>query len=63
MGLGCSICLMGSLVLITRWAAKDDFSKLAGIILAVGGLGGLLATNHCLMFQTYLDGGLAFGAH
>ena len=45
MGLGCSICLMGSLVLITRWAAKDDFSKLAGIILAVGGLGGLLATT------------------
>ncbi len=45
MGLGCSICLMGSLVIITRWALKDDFSKLAGTILAVGGLGGLLATT------------------
>ena len=45
MGLGCSICLMGSLVIISRWAAKDDFSKLAGIILAIGGLGGLLATT------------------
>ena len=45
MGLGCSICLMGSLVLITRWADRDQFSKLAGIILAVGGLGGLLATT------------------
>ncbi len=45
MGLGCSVCLMGSLVIITRWAAKDDFSKLAGTVLAVGGLGGLLATT------------------
>ena len=45
MGLGCSVCLMGSLVLITRWASKDDFSKLAGTILAIGGLGGLLATT------------------
>ena len=45
MGLGCSICLMGSLVIITRWASKDDFSKLAGTILAIGGLGGLLATT------------------
>ena len=35
MGLGCSICLMGSLVLITRWTDSDQFSKLAGIILAV----------------------------
>ena len=42
MGLGCSICLMGSLVLITRWTDSDQFSKLAGIILAVGGIGGLL---------------------
>ena len=33
MGLGCSICLMGSLVLITRWTDSDQFSKLAGIIL------------------------------
>lgn len=45
MGLGCSICLMGSLVIITRWTTKNDFSKLAGTILAVGGLGGLLATT------------------
>ncbi|MBT4109225.1 MAG: MFS transporter, partial [Pelagibacterales bacterium] len=45
MGLGCSICLMGSLVLITRWADRNSFSKLAGIILAIGGLGGLLATT------------------
>ena len=44
MGLGCSICLMGSLVLITMWA-PSNFSILAGTILAIGGLGGLLATT------------------
>jgi predicted MFS family arabinose efflux permease len=35
---------MGSLVLITNWASKN-FSVLAGTILAIGGLGGLLATT------------------
>ena len=45
MGLGCSICLMGSLVLITRWTDRRSFSKLAGLILAIGGIGGLLATS------------------
>ena len=45
MGLGCSICLMGSLVLITRWSNRKNFSKLAGLILAIGGIGGLLATS------------------
>ena len=51
MGLGCSICLMGSLVLITRWTDSDQFSKLAGIILAVGGIGGLLATTPLSYFS------------
>ncbi len=50
MGIGCSICLMGSLVLITRWADSKQFSKLAGIILAVGGIGGLLATTPLSFF-------------
>ena len=44
MGLGCSICLMGSLVLITKWS-PSNFSVLAGTILGIGGLGGLLATT------------------
>ena len=51
MGLGCSICLMGSLVLITRWTDSDQFSKLAGVILAVGGIGGLLATTPLSYFS------------
>ena len=49
MGLGCSVCLMGSLVLITRWAPPDKFATYAGLILSIGGLGGLLATTPLAM--------------
>ncbi len=60
MGLGCSICLMGSLVLINRWADSDQFSKLAGIILAVGGVGGLLATTPLSYFSELYGWRLSF---
>ena len=60
MGLGCSICLMGSLVLITRWSNTDQFSKLAGIILAVGGIGGLLATTPLSYFSELYGWRLSF---
>ena len=60
MGLGCSICLMGSLVLITRWTDSDQFSKLAGIILAVGGIGGLLATTPLSYFSELFGWRLSF---
>ena len=60
MGLGCSICLMGSLVLITRWTESDQFSKLAGIILAVGGIGGLLATTPLSYFSELFGWRLSF---
>ncbi len=60
MGLGCSICLMGSLVLITRWTESDQFSKLAGIILAVGGVGGLLATTPLSYFSELYGWRLSF---
>ena len=60
MGLGCSICLMGSLVLITRWTDSDQFSKLAGIILAVGGIGGLLATTPLSYFSELYGWRLSF---
>jgi len=53
MGFGCSICLMGSLVLITKWA-PSNFSVLAGTILGIGGIGGLLATTPLSMLaDTY----------
>ncbi len=60
MGLGCSICLMGSLVLITRWSDTNQFSKLAGIILAVGGIGGLLATTPLSHFSELYGWRLSF---
>ena len=60
MGLGCSICLMGSLVLITRWTDSDQFSKLAGIILAIGGIGGLLATTPLSYFSELFGWRLSF---
>jgi len=60
MGIGCSICLMGSLVLITRWADSKQFSKLAGIILAVGGIGGLLATTPLSFFSELYGWKLSF---
>ena len=60
MGLGCSICLMGSLVLITRWSDTNQFSKLAGIILAVGGIGGLLATTPLSYFSELYGWRLSF---
>jgi predicted MFS family arabinose efflux permease len=60
MGLGCSICLMGSLVLITRWSDTSQFSKLAGIILAVGGIGGLLATTPLSYFSELYGWRLSF---
>ena len=60
MGLGCSICLMGSLVLITRWTESDQFSKLAGIILAIGGIGGLLATTPLSYFSELFGWRLSF---
>ncbi len=51
MGLGCSVCLMGSLVLITKWASPDRFATYAGLILGIGGLGGLLATSPLAMIS------------
>lgn len=60
MGLGCSICLMGALVLITRWANSDQFSKLAGIILALGGIGGLIATTPLSYFSEIYGWRLSF---
>ncbi len=44
MGIGCSVCLMGSLVLFSRWIPQEKFATTAGLVLGVGGLGGILAT-------------------
>ena len=43
-GLGCAAGLMGALVAFARWFPPRRFPAMAGFILAVGGLGNLLAT-------------------
>ncbi len=45
MGAGCSVGLMGSLVLFSRWVPPTRFASMAGLVLGVGGFGGILATT------------------
>ncbi|MCY4099239.1 MAG: MFS transporter, partial [Rhodospirillales bacterium] len=45
MGAGCSVGLMGSLVLFSRWVPSRRFGTMAGLVLGVGGFGGILATT------------------
>ncbi len=45
MGVGCSVGLMGSLVLFSRWVPSRRFASMAGLVLGVGGFGGILATT------------------
>ena len=44
-GLGCASAFMGSLVVFSRWFAPERFPGMASVVLAVGGLGGLVATT------------------
>ena len=43
-GIGCAVCLMGPLVIISKLAPKNKFALYSGIVMGVGGLGGLVAT-------------------
>ena len=44
-GIGCGVCLMGPLVIITRLTDTSKFSLYSGIVMGVGGLGALIATD------------------
>ena len=44
-GIGCGVCLMGPLVIITRLTDSTKFSLYSGIVMGVGGLGALVATD------------------
>jgi sugar phosphate permease len=44
MGVGCAAALMGSLVVFARWFPPRRFSTMAGLMLALGGLGALIST-------------------
>ena len=49
-GIGCAVCFMGSLVLISKWTSKNRFGEYAGYVMSLGGLGGLLATSPLTLF-------------
>jgi predicted MFS family arabinose efflux permease len=44
-GVGLSATVMGSYLLVIRWAPREKFSTYSGIILFIGGLGGIFATT------------------
>ena len=44
-GIGCGVCLMGPLVIITRLTNTKNFSFYSGIVMGIGGLGALVATD------------------
>ena len=43
-GIGCGVCLMGPLVVLTKILDAKDFSFFSGLVMGVGGLGALFAT-------------------
>lgn len=45
MGIGCSAMLMGPLMVYRRWFPAERFAALTGFQIAVGSLGGLMATT------------------
>ncbi len=62
MGVGCAAGLMGSLVVYARWFPRERFSAMAGLTLAVGGLGVLVATAPLALAADVLGWRGAFAA-
>ena len=44
-GVGCGVCLMGPLVVLTKILSAKDFALYSGIVMGLGGLGALFATE------------------
>ncbi len=44
-GIGCGVCLMGPLVVLTKILNVKDFAYYSGIVMGLGGLGALFATE------------------
>ena len=44
-GIGCGVCLMGPLVIIAKTTSSKFFSFYSGLIMGLGGLGAIVATN------------------
>ncbi len=44
-GVGCALGLMGAMVVIARWFAKERYARLISLLYALGGIGALLAST------------------
>ncbi len=59
-GVGCGVCLMGPLVILTKMSSSKDFSFYSGIVMCVGGLGALAATEPFYALVKITDWNQAF---
>ncbi|MFH2124879.1 MAG: MFS transporter [Pseudomonadota bacterium] len=61
LGLGMSSVLMGSLKIFTNWFRPDRFAFLAGLMLSLGNLGGLVAATPLLLMADFFGWRDCFG--
>ena len=59
-GVGCGVCLMGPLVVLTRVLDAKDFALYSGIVMGLGGLGALFATEPFFYIVSQIGWGSAF---
>ena len=59
-GIGCGVCLMGPLVILTKVFSSKDFSFYSGIIMCLGGLGAIVATEPFYMLVKTTNWNQAF---
>ena len=59
-GVGCGVCLMGPLVVLTKIVKVKDFSLYSGIVMGLGGLGALFATEPFFYIVSQIGWKLAF---
>ena len=59
-GIGCGVCLMGPLVVLTKIFGAKDFALYSGIVMGLGGLGALFATEPFFYIVSLVGWGSAF---
>merc|ERR1711991_1046887 len=59
-GVGCGVCLMGPLVVLTKILSAKDFALYSGIVMGLGGLGALFATEPFFYVVSQIGWSLAF---
>ena len=59
-GVGCGVCLMGPLVVLTKILSAKNFALYSGIVMGLGGLGALFATEPFFYMASVLGWSKAF---